>query len=103
MVQVLNTRFDVLFAAKESEVEKIDERNVRVKEILNELNSDEDYYQPEWTIHERPDSVLEVSRAEMSCVPYESAKAREEDHKGPRVVTRRRNRGCGSRGRVERP
>lgn len=43
-----------------------------MREILNELSSDEEYFAPSWSAAERPAEALEVTRAEMSCAPYES-------------------------------
>ena len=50
---------------------------MRIKEILDDLGSDEDYFRPGWTSGEQPDEVLEVKRSEMSCVPYETAEMKE--------------------------
>ena len=72
-----NVHFDKIMSLKEEEVDKIQERTTRIKEILSELDSKEDYFQPRWDRNERPHEVLTVTDAEMSCKPYETEEMRE--------------------------
>lgn len=72
-----NGHFDKIMSLKEEEVDKIEERNIRIQEILTELVSKEDFFKPSWDSKERPHEVLTVTDAEMTCKPYETEEMRE--------------------------
>jgi WD40 repeat protein len=67
-----NQRFTTLYDHKDDRVSTIDSMNVRIKEILAELETTKDFLQPKWAAMERPEGVLEVTAAEMTKKPYET-------------------------------
>lgn len=70
-----NAHFEKLHQLKRDELEKIDEKNVRVCSILNELKSDENYFRPQFSkITELPETILTVTEGEIHAEPYESAR-----------------------------
>ena len=84
-----NKHFDKLHGGKQDEMEKIQEKNERICEILHDLQSGEDYFTPTRVASEMPESFLDVEDAEMSCRPYETeatkkAKAAEAEEKARR-------------------
>jgi len=71
-----NVHFQKLYNDKEDEMFKIKTLNDRIKEILLELHSDEEYFTPQMHDSEIPDHVLKV-KEEMKSTPYETEEMRE--------------------------
>ena len=70
-----NSQFSKLHHLKRDELEKIEEKNLRVCSILNELNSDETYFKPQLSrTCELPETILTTSEDEINVEPYEGAK-----------------------------
>ena len=89
MTKAYNKHFDKLHGSKQDVMERIEEKNARIREIIAELQISEDYFVPTLAPTEKPESFLTVSDSELSCKPYESeamkkAKAEEEAEKARR-------------------
>jgi WD40 repeat protein len=65
-----NTKFGELFTLKQDEVDKIENKNERIKEILHELKIEDSYFTPQWDPAEDPQKVFEVEDDEMTQKPY---------------------------------
>ncbi|CAM9814816.1 unnamed protein product, partial [Discosporangium mesarthrocarpum] len=80
MHRAFNHHFDQLYSAKEDCMDKVEEKNNRVKEILAELDSSETYFQPQWLEQELPSETFDVE-GEMTSTPYESEATKEKRRK----------------------
>ncbi|GMI02333.1 hypothetical protein TrLO_g7419 [Triparma laevis f. longispina] len=72
-----NKHFQKLKAAKEDTLGVLEAKNDRIKEILAELKSDETYFQPTLDDSEVVDSVLTLTKDELTTSVYESKVSRE--------------------------
>ena len=77
MKQKFNAEFDSAFSKKETEVEKIESKNERMKEILCELHSNEVPFTPTWDPSELPSKLIQVADDEVSCEKYLSKEERQ--------------------------
>ena len=50
---------------KQSEIKKIQEKNVRMSKIIHDLKLNEEIFQPEMHIDEKPEEMLKVNDAEV--------------------------------------
>jgi len=60
-----NTKFRRLYDHKRNEFDRICEKNTRIKEILTELDLEEDYFKPRFAPEETPEAVIEVTNSEL--------------------------------------
>merc|ERR1712072_308999 len=67
-----NRHFDEMFNVKIAEMDKIEQKNDRIHEIVQELGIEKDYLKPTWKPMENPEKVLEVLPSEMTKSPYET-------------------------------
>eukprot|EP00948_MAST-09A_sp_MAST-9A-sp1_P004202 g4202.t1 len=65
-----NDHFMHLKSIKEQEVERVAVNNRRIEEVLNELQTDDDYFKPKYHAEEHPESVLEVRPETIESVRY---------------------------------
>jgi cilia- and flagella-associated protein 43 len=65
-----NKKFDDCFATKEEKFDEIRTKNNRMKEILNELKIQEDYFKPTWKDSEFPEKVVTVTDEEIPVAKY---------------------------------
>ena len=72
-----NVRFGDMFALKEEEMERIKGKNARIAEILEELSTSEDFFQPDWRDSELPERVITVRDEEMPIERYVSEAEKE--------------------------
>ena len=70
-----NKEFDEIFKQKEAEIKRVKERNDRIKKILGDLEIDEKVFEPEMSVDEKPELLLEVKDGE---VPFEKYISEEE-------------------------
>lgn len=65
-----NNEFDAVYKQKEFEVARVKERNVRIQEIILDLDLEEVVWQPEFDDCEKPERTLVVENKEVlaSCV-----------------------------------
>lgn len=70
-----NKEFDEIFKQKEAEIKRVRERNDRIKKILGDLEIDEKVFEPEMSVDEKPELLLEVKDGE---VPFEKYISEEE-------------------------
>ena len=70
-----NKEFDEIFKQKEAEIKRVKERNDRIKKILGDLEIDEKVFEPEMSVDEKPELLLEVKGGE---VPFEKYISEEE-------------------------
>ena len=70
-----NKEFDEIFKQKEAEIKRVKERNDRIKKILVDLEIDEKVFEPEMSVDEKPELLLEVKDGE---VPFEKYISEEE-------------------------
>lgn len=66
MKTAFNKDFDTVTRMKEMEIGRIKERNVRISEILNQLEIQEEIWVPTLTDNEKPDQDLRVQDSEVS-------------------------------------
>ncbi|XP_004402070.1 PREDICTED: WD repeat-containing protein 96-like, partial [Odobenus rosmarus divergens] len=74
-----NNEFDAAYKQKEFEVARVKERNVRIKEIILDLDLEEVVWQPEFDDCEKPERTLVVEKKEITAQkmlnPWLKAKA----------------------------
>lgn len=65
-----NNEFDAAYKQKEFEITRVKERNVRIREIIVDLELEEAVWQPEFEDCEKPERTLVVRDEEVlaSCV-----------------------------------
>ena len=63
-----NKEFDEVFKQKEAEIKRLKEKNDRIRKILGDLEIDENVFEPEMNVDEKPELLLEVKNDE---VPFE--------------------------------
>ncbi|KAM7072607.1 cilia- and flagella-associated protein 43 isoform 1-T1 [Molossus nigricans] len=75
---VFNNEFDTAFKHKEFEIARVKERNVRIQEIILDLELDEQVWQPEFDDCEKPERTLVVENSEVTAQkhvpPWQKAK-----------------------------
>lgn len=70
-----NKEFDEVFKQKEAEIKRVKEKNDRIRKILGDLEIDENVFEPEMSVDEKPELLLEVKDGE---VPFEKYLSPEE-------------------------
>ena len=63
-----NKEFDEIYRQKEAEIKRVKEKNERIKKILGDLEVEENMFEPEMTVDEKPELLLQVHDSE---VPFE--------------------------------
>ncbi|XP_066211577.1 cilia- and flagella-associated protein 43 isoform X2 [Saccopteryx leptura] len=75
---VFNNEFDAAYKQKEFEIARVKERNVRIQEIILDLELGESIWQPEFDDSEKPERTLVVENNEISVQkhvkPWQKAK-----------------------------
>ncbi|XP_025129571.2 cilia- and flagella-associated protein 43 isoform X2 [Bubalus bubalis] len=73
-----NSEFDAAYKQKEIEIARVKEKNVRIKEIILDLQLEESVWQPEFEDCEKPERTLVVESSEISAQrhikPWQKAK-----------------------------
>ncbi|XP_055280689.1 cilia- and flagella-associated protein 43 isoform X4 [Moschus berezovskii] len=73
-----NSEFDAAYKQKEIEIARVKEKNVRIKEIILDLELEESVWQPEFEDCEKPERTLVVESSEISAQrhikPWQKAK-----------------------------
>lgn len=62
---VFNNEFDAAYKQKEFEIARVKERNVRIQEIILDLELEESVWQPEFEDCEKPEKTLVVEDSEV--------------------------------------
>uniref|UniRef100_A0A8D2ALT4 Cilia- and flagella-associated protein 43 n=1 Tax=Sciurus vulgaris TaxID=55149 RepID=A0A8D2ALT4_SCIVU len=74
-----NNEFDAAYKQKEFEITRVTERNVRIREIISDLELEETVWQPEFEDCEKPERTLVVEDHEITAQkhvsPWQKAKA----------------------------
>ena len=65
-----NKRYEEVYKAKEIEIKRIAEKNVRVRKIVKDLDAVEDLFEPRWTSDEQPEMLFEVKDEEIVVEKY---------------------------------
>ncbi|KAM4675995.1 cilia- and flagella-associated protein 43 [Discoglossus pictus] len=65
-----NKEFDSVCRQKEQEVSRVKERNQRIMEIMNELNTEEKLLEPTFSDNEKPERSLTVEDSEIKVEKY---------------------------------
>ncbi|XP_077991965.1 cilia- and flagella-associated protein 43-like [Glandiceps talaboti] len=65
-----NKEFDDVYKMKEMEIARIKEKNVRIRKIMEDLGSRDCVWQPEWSIDEKPERLLQVDDSEVTVERY---------------------------------
>ena len=70
MKTIFNNEFDAAYKQKEFEIARVKERNVRIQEIILDLDLEEVVWQPEFDDCEKPERTLVVENKEVltTCV-----------------------------------
>uniref|UniRef100_H0UV81 Cilia- and flagella-associated protein 43 n=1 Tax=Cavia porcellus TaxID=10141 RepID=H0UV81_CAVPO len=68
-----NNEFDAAYKQKEFEVSRVKERNVRIKEIISDLELGENVWQPEFEDCEKPERTLIVENSEITAPKHFNA------------------------------
>lgn len=66
MKTAFNKEFDKVAQQKEQEIARIKERNIRIREILGQLDLQVEVWEPGLTCDEKPEQVLTVQDSEVS-------------------------------------
>ncbi|XP_053439138.1 cilia- and flagella-associated protein 43 [Nycticebus coucang] len=64
---VFNNEFDLAYKLKEFEIARVKERNVRIQEIISDLELEEKVWQPEFEDCEKPERTLVVEDEEVKA------------------------------------
>ncbi|XP_006166470.1 cilia- and flagella-associated protein 43 [Tupaia chinensis] len=74
-----NNEFDVTYKQKEFEMARVKERNIRIEEIISDLDLEETVWEPEFEDCEKPERTLVVENREITAHkhvnPWQKAKA----------------------------
>lgn len=62
---IFNNEFDAAYKQKEFEIARVKERNVRIREIILDLELEESVWQPEFEDCEKPEKTLVVEDSEV--------------------------------------
>ena len=65
-----NKEFDEVFKQKEAEIKRVKEKNDRIRKILGDLEIDENVFEPEMSVDEKPELLLEVKNDEVTFEKY---------------------------------
>ena len=71
-----NKQFEEVYRAKEVEMKRIEERNVRIRKIIKDLEIEEQVFDPKWTTEEKPELLLTVDDEEVTVEKYISEEER---------------------------
>ncbi|ELK04977.1 hypothetical protein PAL_GLEAN10014217 [Pteropus alecto] len=63
---VFNNEFDAAYKQKEFEIARVKEKNIRIQEIILDLELEESVWQPEFDDHEKPERTLVVKSSEST-------------------------------------
>ncbi|XP_076364504.1 cilia- and flagella-associated protein 43-like isoform X2 [Tachypleus tridentatus] len=85
-----NRKFDALYQEKVKEVGRIQERNKRIKEILNDLGREKSLCEPSWDVEEETERLLVVEDEEITTEKYLSPEERKQEEE--RLVQERLKR-----------
>ncbi|XP_031410356.1 cilia- and flagella-associated protein 43-like isoform X2 [Meleagris gallopavo] len=72
-----NKEFDKVAQQKEQEIARIKERNIRIREILGQLDLQVEVWEPGLTCDEKPEQVLTVQDSEIKAEKYLTPQERE--------------------------
>ncbi|NXJ12495.1 CFA43 protein, partial [Odontophorus gujanensis] len=72
-----NKEFDVVAQQKEQEIARVKERNLRIQEILAQLDLQVEVWEPGLTVDENPEQVLTVQDSEIKVEKYLTPQERE--------------------------
>ncbi|XP_031453373.1 cilia- and flagella-associated protein 43 isoform X2 [Phasianus colchicus] len=72
-----NKEFDLVAQQKEQEIARIKERNVKIREILQQLDLQVEVWEPGLTCDEKPEQVLTVKDSEIKAEKYLTPQERE--------------------------
>ena len=65
-----NKEFDEVFKQKEAEIKRVKEKNDRIRKILGDLEIDENVFEPDMSVDEKPELLLEVKNDEVPFDKY---------------------------------
>ncbi|KAK3096042.1 hypothetical protein FSP39_022384 [Pinctada imbricata] len=94
-----NKEFDEIYQKKLSEINKIKEKNKRIKKILDDLDFQEEVMEPTLSIYEKPESLLTVEENEIKVERYLTAEQRKEKEKRDKEEAERRLKEMGDNAR----
>ena len=60
-----NKEFDEVFTKKEQEIAKVKDKNKRITKIVNDLSLDDSVEEPNMSVAEKPEMLLEVMDSEV--------------------------------------
>ncbi|KAM6347636.1 cilia- and flagella-associated protein 43 isoform 9-T13 [Alca torda] len=72
-----NKEFDIVARQKEQEIARVKERNLRIREILSQLDLQVEVWEPALTDDERPERALTVQDSEIKVEKYLTQQERE--------------------------
>ncbi|OXB82375.1 UNVERIFIED_CONTAM: hypothetical protein H355_009300 [Colinus virginianus] len=72
-----NKEFDIVAQQKEQEIARVKERNLRIQEILAQLDLQVEVWEPDLTADENPEQVLTVQDSEIKAEKYLTPQERE--------------------------
>ena len=61
-----NKEFDEVFSKKEQEIAKVKEKNKRITKIVTDLSLDDSVVEPNMSVAEKPEMLLEVLDSEVN-------------------------------------
>ena len=64
--QNFNKEFSTVYEKKEQEIAKIKDKNKRIRKIIEDLELDNEIYEPELGVIEKPEKLLFVEDSEVS-------------------------------------
>ncbi|XP_077585258.1 cilia- and flagella-associated protein 43 [Stigmatopora nigra] len=77
----LNTQFDKVYKQKLQEINRVKERNKQVKELLDELEVDEELWEPDLNDREVPERVFVVKDSEIKAEKYLTPEEEKEEER----------------------
>ncbi len=70
MKETFNKEFSDAFRAKENEIARIREKNIRISKIISQLKLNDSLIEPSLDIEEQPDRLLSVDDSEVTVEKY---------------------------------
>ncbi|KAK3771256.1 hypothetical protein RRG08_024335 [Elysia crispata] len=97
-----NKEFDEVFSKKEQEIAKVKEKNKRITKIVTDLSLDDSVVEPNMSVAEKPEMLLEVLDSEIKVEKYLTPEQRKQQEEEARLEEERlaRERGDNARERA---
>ncbi|KAJ8402751.1 hypothetical protein AAFF_G00364230 [Aldrovandia affinis] len=84
-----NKEFEATYKQKEQEINRVKERNKRIREIMLELEVEEELWEPAMSDSEKPEKALTVDESEIKVEKYLSLEQRQNEEESKKAEEQR--------------